>query len=208
MNNRDYKIFSANAYYHVFNRGNNKQNIFLDSEDFSFFLFRLKESLFPSQKTLKQGRYIRKQLPENSFSLICYCLMPNHFHFLIRQNTNLPISKLIGKICTSYSKYFNKKYNRLGQVFQDQFKSVLVDSDSYLLWLSAYIHQNPKVAGIVSDLKEYKWGSYVDYLGLRKGTLCNQTTILDMVSNNYEDFVNSSFENIRERKELEKLFLD
>lgn len=117
MKNRDYKQFGAGEYYHVYNRGNGKQNIFLDNDDFSFFLWRLRQNLFPSAED--GGR--RVQLPADSFSLISYCLMPNHFHFLIKQNSDIPTSKLLLKICTSYSIYFNKKYNRFGHVFQDQF---------------------------------------------------------------------------------------
>ena len=117
MRFRDYKIFRIGCYYHIFNRGNNKQAIFLDSMDYMALLKRLKIVL---------GLYIDTQLrvhplPKNSFSVISYCLMPNHFHFLIRQNTDVGIEKLIQKVITSYVMYFNRKYNRVGGLFQDAF---------------------------------------------------------------------------------------
>src|SRR5438067_2058748 len=116
MLNRDYKQLSANCYYHVFNRGNGKQNIFLDDEDRKFFLLRLTENIFPEKAVFSKSPcgYIRKVLPSNAFSIINYALMPNHFHFCIKQNSELSISKLLLKVCTSYSKYFNKKYGKTG----------------------------------------------------------------------------------------------
>ncbi len=219
MRYRDNKIFAQDNYYHVYNRGNGKQDIFLDDADYKFFLYRLKENLFPEQKRtalLQEGRplggrgYVRKALPSDAFDLICYCLMPNHFHFLIRQNTQLPVSKIISKVCTGYSMYFNKKYERVGGLLQSKFKAVLVDSDPYLLWLSAYIHQNPKVAGLVKNLEDYPYSSFLDYIGKRQGMLCHTKTILDNFKNSeeYEKFVDNSFEKIKERKDLKLLLLD
>ena len=155
--------------------------------------------------------YIRKTLPPESFSLLAYTLMPNHFHFIVRQNTELPVSKLVLKICGSYSKCYNKKYERVGSLLQDQFKAVLIDNDSYLLWLSAYIHNNPKTAGLVKDLKDYQWSSYLDYAGLRHGALCDQSLILGMMQNDrevYKKFVENAFEKIKEQKNLKDLLLD
>src|SRR3989344_6862289 len=140
MKNRDYKEFAKDSIYHVYNRGVEKSDIFLDEEDYRLFLFRLKENLFPKNKKLsikkKRNVYVRKNLPPGAFDLICYCLMPNHFHFLIQQKTDLPIGKLISKLCTGYSMVFNKKNERVGGLFQDQFKAVLVDSNEYLSWVS------------------------------------------------------------------------
>jgi len=101
----------------------------------------------------------RISLPAGAFDLIAYCLMPNHFHLLLKQNSEIPISKLISKICTSFSKYFNLKYERVGSVFQDQFKSVLVESDEQIRWLIEYIHSNPVKAGIVSKAEDYLYSS-------------------------------------------------
>jgi putative transposase len=159
----------------------------------------------------KKREYIRKMLPPGAFSLICYCLMPNHFHFLIRQNTNLPVSKLVSKLCTGYSMVYNKKYKKTGNLLQSKFRAIRVDTDTYLLWLSAYIHNNPKTAGLVDDLQDYQFSSYLDYVGQRKGKLCDQSLILEMFKNDrqvYKKFVSESFDIIKKKKDLELLLLD
>jgi len=193
-------------------------DIFNDDSDYRFFLHRLKENLFPEQRTapLQEGRpltghrYIRKTLPGGSFSLISYCLMPNHFHFLIRQNSSLPVSKLFAKVCTGYSMYFNRKYDRVGALVQSKFKAVLVDSDAYLTWLSAYIHNNPKTAGLIEKLENWQWSSYLDYMSFRQGKLCEKDVVLSQFKNFFEygKFVEESLEKIQKKKSLEHLLLD
>ncbi len=187
MNNRDYKEVGPDTFYHVFNRGTAKTKIFLSTDDYAFFLSRLRESLYPviidRAELAKTRSYVRTQLPAGAFDLVCYCLMPNHFHFLLRQNTDLPVSKLIGKLCTGYSKYFNKKYKRVGSLFQDQFKSVPITSNEQLLWISAYIHRNPSEAGLVGKLGDYPYSSYLDFAGLRNGTLCKKEAVMEQCGN-------------------------
>ena len=107
MNNRDYKEFAKDEIYHIYNRGVSKMDIFIDEQDFKVFLSRLKENLFSElidYSLLPKQVIRRKVLPPNSYDLISYCLMPNHFHILIKQNTNLSISKIILKVFTGYSK--------------------------------------------------------------------------------------------------------
>lgn len=180
---RDYKQFAPGEYYHVFNRGNAKADIFLDAEDYRLFLHRLAEGIYPSrQSTGVKGalsqRNQRKLLPDGAFSLITYCLMPNHFHLLLRQNTELPISTLMLKICTSYCKIFNKKYDRVGSLFQDQFKTVHVTTNEQLLHLSAYIHLNPKTAKLVRNAVTYPYSSYKEYASGKEG-LCEKSILLE-----------------------------
>lgn len=220
MNYRDYKKFAPNQYYHIFNRGVAQQNIYLDKQDYEFFLYRFKENLFPQrfkhspedghQGSRSHTPYIRKTLPADAFNIICYCLMPNHFHLVIKQNLLVPVSKLILKVCTAYSKYFNKKYGRVGSLFQDKFKAVLVANDSYLLWLSAYIHNNPRTGGLVENLNNWQWSSYLDYIGERSGNLCQKDIILNNFKTFYEykDFITESYVKIKERKDISHLLLD
>lgn len=183
MNRRDYKEFSKDSIYHIYNRGVNKMDIFKKEYDFRVFLYRLKENLFPNlknEKNLSKTERRRKPLPPNSFDLICYCLMPNHFHLLIQQKTDLPITKLISKVCTGYSKYFNKKNKRIGAVFQDQFKSVLIENNEQLLWTSYYIHKNPIEADLVRNPEDYIWSSYQEYFNpVNKFNLCNKEIIIE-----------------------------
>lgn len=206
MGMRDYKQFGSGEYYHIYNRGNAKDKIFLDSQDYEFFLLRLRQNLFP-----EEDLNVRIQrLPQKSFSLVAYCLMPNHFHLLVRQNNTIPTSKLILKLCSSYSKYFNKKYDRVGHLFQDQFKQVLIGNDAYLTWLSAYIHQNPKVAGIFRDSETYPWSSYNYYLFKQGYIRCENNIILDQFNNldEFKKFTDESLAVIKQRKELKFVLMD
>ncbi len=205
MKNRDYKQFGVGEYYHVYNRGNEKKDIFLDESDYEFFLLKLKQNLFPNE--FKNHR--TPPMPDKSFSLISYCLMPNHFHLLVKQNRNIPVTKLLARVCTSYVMYFNKKYKRIGGLFQDQYKMVLVDDNNYLVWLSAYIHQNPKVAGLTEELKDYQWSSYREYINGHT-VICDTEVISSQFKSiqQYTDFVDESFEVIKSKKEIKHLLLD
>ena len=115
---------------------------------------------------------------KNNFKLHAFCLMPNHFHLLIEQVNEVPVSKLISKLCTSYSKYVNKKYKRIGHVFQDQFKSVLVENNPQLMWTSAYIHMNPVKDKIVKHPEKYLWSSYNDYVNNRNLPIINKDLLI------------------------------
>ena len=106
-NNRDYKNFLSGNYYHLYNRGNNKQHIFIDDEDKKVFLFFLAEGVFPGRNKTKTKRP-RRLLPPGSFDVHAYCIMPNHYHLLVKQHADISIARLIQKVCTSYVKYFNK----------------------------------------------------------------------------------------------------
>ena len=191
MNNRDYKDFAINEIYHVYNRGVGKMNIFLDETDYRVFFSRLKENLFPKlidYSLLPKHAARRKTLPPSSFDLISYCLMPNHFHFLVKQNTDLPITQLVLKVCTGYSKYFNKKYDRVGSVFQDRFKSVRIKKNNQLLWVSYYIHKNPVESGLVRRPEKYKWSSFSEYKNLVSEPICkNKKEIITEQSQQISD---------------------
>lgn len=174
MRNRDYKHFAPGAIVHIYNRGNNREKIFRDDQDYKAFLFRIGLALGIESEILQQENLlsvpssrIRINADKNLFKLHAFCLMPNHFHLLIEQIGEVPVSKLISQISTSYAMYVNKKYKRVGHVFQDQFKSVLVDSNPQLMWVSAYIHMNAVKDGLVKTPSEYKWSSYADYTSKR-----------------------------------------
>jgi len=184
-------------------------DIFRDDQDYFNFMKRLILTLGVESPTLQraslQGLRIQP-VDKDAFSVVCYCLMPNHFHLLLRQNKNLSISKLMTKLCSSYSKYFNKKYDHVGHLFQDQFKAVLIENDEYLTWLSAYIHQNPKVASMVDDPRQYKWSSYSDFAGLDNILVCNKEIILDKFVDlkEYVTYVEDAYEPIRRGKLIDR----
>lgn len=214
MNYRDYKIFTRGAIFHVFNRGVARQGIYSSDADYSLFLRRIKEQVLGRPLPIaKKTDYHRKVFEPGLFTLYAYCLMPNHFHWLIKQEADVSISELVKRVTTGYSKVFNIKYERPGALFQDQFKAVRVETTEQLLWLSAYIHQNPKVAGLVQNLEDWQWSSYLDYAGLRRGELVDTLPILALPSfaantSRYKDFVDSTYETIKARKDIEHLLLD
>ncbi|MGI6093721.1 MAG: transposase [Negativicutes bacterium] len=139
------RALSKTGIYHVMLRGNERKNIFMDDEDKARFLDVL---------------YAKRE--NQSYYIYAYCLMDNHVHLLIRE-ANDSISRIMRRITTSYVGYFNRKYKRAGHLFQDRYKSENVESDSYLLTVIRYIHQNPDKAGIAKT-EEYPWSSYRAYL--------------------------------------------
>ena len=174
MKNRDYKEFAPGVLTHIYNRGNNKEKIFWDDQDYKAFLFRLGLALGFDEGELEKDKIlsmpysrIRINGEKNLFNLHAFCLMPNHFHLIIEQLSDVPTSKLISRACTSYAKYINQKYKKVGHVFQDCFKANTIDTDEQLIWTSAYIHMNPVKDTLVKEPSEYKWSSYNDFIGKR-----------------------------------------
>lgn len=171
MRNRDYKKFVSGNVFHVYNRGNNKEKIFFDNQDYKAFLFRLGLCLGFTEEELSREKFLAMPYSriritgtdKNSFKLHAFCLMPNHFHLMIEQVKDISISNLMLKFCTSYSKYINKKHQRVGHIFQDQFKSVLIENNPQLMWTSSYIHMNAVKDGLSKHPSEYLWSSYNDY---------------------------------------------
>ena len=115
------RVYSADAYYHIYNRGVNKSDIFIDSTDYAVFLSFLKRHLSDkSEKDAKNREYANYS---NEVELLAFCLMPSHFHLLIHQKTSEAFTMLLRSVCTAYTMYFNKKYKRVGHLFQDRFKA-------------------------------------------------------------------------------------
>ena len=185
MNNRDYKEFAPGVIAHIYNRGNNKEKIFFDKQDYKSFLFRLGLALGFDEKELNKEKllslpYSRVRIADvckNDFKLHAFCLMPNHFHLLIEQMGNTPISKIVSRVCTSYARYVNTKYEKVGHVFQDTFKANRIENDSQLMWTSAYIHMNPVKDNLVTSPDKYSWSSYNDYAENRN-LLITETNLL------------------------------
>lgn len=156
--------------YHIYNRGLNKQDIFFNTRDRSIFL----ESLFYYQladpklkfSLSRHNKNIHPDRNNKLVDIICYCLMPNHFHFLIKQLQDNGISTFMRRFGHSYTKYINVKYDRQGPLFQGIFKAVPIGNNEQLLHVSRYIHLNPLVSNLVRDLKLYRWSSYRSFIGL------------------------------------------
>src|SRR3989338_11431282 len=142
------KIFSENGYYHIYNRGVAKQEIFHENQDYEVFLRFLKEYLLPlDHPALIQ---LRKLTPRRNpincsldVKLLAYCLMPNHFHLLLKNVAERGLEKFMRALGVNYVMYFNQKYERVGPLYQGVYRAVQVETDEQLLYLSKYIHINP-----------------------------------------------------------------
>lgn len=174
--------FEPNTIYHVYNQGNNRQRIFFKEENYLFFLKKMREYVSPYA------------------DFLCYCLMPNHFHWLVyvrETERELPVTNTrtlnesIGIMLRSYARAINKQENRTGSLFREDTKAkdgwedpyilvahpnygkVLQNWELYGLTAFLYIHNNPVKAGLVAKAEDWLYSSAADYAGLRKGTLCN-----------------------------------
>ncbi len=172
--------------FHIYNRGNNREKIFFDEQDYKAFLFRMGLALGCNLEILQKENLlsiphsrIRINSDKNLFKLHAFCLMQNHFHLLIEQTDETTISKIISQVCTSYAMYINKKYKRVGHLFQDKFKSVLIEDNPQLMWTSAYIHMNPVKDELVKKPEEYIWSSYNDYAFNRNLQIVNKELLLE-----------------------------
>jgi len=183
--------FIENGYYHIFNRGVDKRNVFLRYGHYSRFIHTILSLLntgsATERSTKNQGLALKYKI-----NIICYCLMPNHYHFLLQQIEDGGISEFMHNLNTSYTMYFNKNNNRTGRLFEYTFKAKEIDSDELLLHISRYIHLNPRVAHIVQDLSLYPWSSYLEYIGEKDEPFCQKKIILNHFhddSKKYEGFV-------------------
>ncbi|WHH56948.1 transposase [Petroclostridium sp. X23] len=156
---------SSTGIYHIMIRGINQQDIFEDDQDRQRYI-----------QTLERFK------KETNFELYAYCLMTNHVHLLIREK-EVELSKILKKIGASYVYYFNWKYERKGHLFQDRYKSEIVESNSYFFTVIRYIHQNPVKAGF-SSMEEYKWSSYNSYTSKSGTSIVDTEFFLGMLSEN------------------------
>lgn len=162
---------SKTKVYHVIFRGNDKQNIFFDIQDYKKYLKEI--------KTIKE---------KYQCEILGYCLMSNHIHLIVFDPNN-NLSKSMQSLAVAYSSYFAKKYNKVGHLFQNRFSSKNVETKEYLLQLCRYIHQNPLKAKIAT-VDNYKWSSYKEYVNLDlKGKITNINTILPMFGANKKEAI-------------------
>lgn len=197
------KEYSPYSYYHVYNRGINKQNIFCDDQDFKYFIRLLGRYLDPTYET-KPGEVFKPSL-SSSIELVAYCLMPNHFHILLYQlDDEKALEKLFRSVMTGYVMYFNQKYKRVGPLLQGRYKASLVDNDPYLYHISRYIHLNPIDIG--KSYVRYPYSSYPIYLSKTQQGLVKKAHVLDLFEGDYHQFVNEYLELFKQRAKNESDF--
>lgn len=208
------KNHALEEYYHIYNRGMQKQLIFESDKDRLRFLFLLltfqgKNTISNISRTLKQNvqsstlninsELINDILQDKIVELVVFCLMPNHFHLIIKELEEGGIAKYMQRVLTAYTKYFNICHQKTGHLFQGSYKSVFLEDDIQLMHTSAYIHKNPlELKEWKKKLEKYPWSSYQDYIFKNHwGSLLSQNIILDryLESENidsYKNFVETS----------------
>lgn len=187
--------FVNDYFYHIYNRGVEKRTIFENRRDYGRFLKTLNYYLLTGPKPRFSKFLVNKsfkpELAEKIVEIVAYCLMPNHFHLLIKQLKDGGITEFLSKLSNSYTKYYNTKHTRVGPLLQGEFKAVLIESEEQLMHVSRYIHLNPYVSFLVKDLNFYEWSSYGDYIGKTTGGICNKETVMNLFKSpqDYEKFV-------------------
>lgn len=154
------KVYGSDQYYHVYNRGVDKMDIFRSDEDSNYFMYLLKRSLGSEIMKDKSGRAYNNYAEK--VELNAFCLMPNHFHLLVYLKEADGLTEFMRSVMTAYSGYFNKKYCRKGPLFQNTFLASRVTRESYFWHITRYIHLNPMDIG--QDWREYEYSSVRDYL--------------------------------------------
>jgi REP-associated tyrosine transposase len=218
--------FINNDCHHIFNRGTDKRKIFLDDFDYERFLLTMKvamsvdiggmmkyRNLTKNNATRAQLLVFYQELSSGSklVDIIAYCLNPNHYHFILMQREDDGITKFMHKLSTSYTNYFNCKHKRSGSLFQGRFKSAHIDSNEYLLYLSAYVNGNNFIHKHNENIESWPYCSYPDYIGKRKGNLCNKDVILSQFKDNkqdYKEFCDINMDYLRDKKEFEKYLME
>lgn len=190
----------SDTFYHVYNRGNLRQELFRDRSDyvrFVFLILYLQSTLSLTQTNRSVSNYIKKgsfgvskgdlaEILEQRFVEVHnFCIMPNHFHMTIKNLTDDGLSRYMHKIANAYGKYFNTKYDQSGHVFQGTYKTIIIETDNQLDYLSAYVHRNPhELSKWKDNAFDYPWSSYQDYDNNRWGSLL----CVDQIKNRHKSF--------------------
>lgn len=206
--------FQTDSYYHIFNRGVEKRQIFSSDHDYQRFLNTIYYYLFSGPKprfsTFRKFKLKEFYLKPKIVEIISYCLMPNHFHLLVKQDSEGGIHEFMSKLLNSFTKYYNTKHNRIGPLFQGQFKAVLVETDEQLVHLSRYIHLNPLISDLTTKLEDFKYSSYPEFAGLRKDGFCFMIPVLSFFkdSKDYKRFVSDNESYGRDIHRIKQLLLE
>lgn len=209
--------------YHVFNRSVGRQPIFLSTKDyqraievFRFYLYNkpsLRFSFYNRLPEDQRGKFFEEMVKSaaQNVEIICFCLMPNHFHFLLKNLTKDGIRQFISNFQNSYAKYFNIKADRTGTLFQQNFKAVRIESDEQLIHVSRYIHLNPVTSYLIEaeTLGNYLWSSYPNYLSDKSNYIFKKIVLsLFKSAEDYKQFVLNQVEYQRELNKIKHLTLE
>lgn len=214
--------FVQGEYFHIFSRGVDKRDIFLDHYDLARFFQSMNEfnTIEPIGSIYENSfRQDKKQLGsvaaksddlKKIVDIICFCLNLNHYHLILTPLVDGGIEKFMHKLGSGYVHYFNNKYKRSGSLFQGPFKAVHIDSNEYLLYVSAYVNLNDKIHKLGSDAAKLSKSSWGEYIGEKSENFCKKDVILDQFKNKkeYKEFAGGALKVIRENKDMKKLLFD
>lgn len=216
-------VFSNDQLYHVFNRGIERRDIFMDTRDYKRAINLIKyyihkETPLRFSQLMQQPEDLRERIFEEVYKseklaeIISFCLMPNHFHFLLKQKVDKGVATFISNFSNAFTKYFNTKNARNGPLLQGVFKAVLVETDEQLVHLSRYIHLNPVSSSIIEDheLEFYPWSSYTEFLSSTSEKISNPGVVLSMFKSqeDYKNFVNDQIDYAKKLEIIKHLTLE
>lgn len=186
-------IFRPDHYYHIYNRGVDKKRIFFNSENYAYLTSLIK-------------RYSSKY----SITVITYCLMPNHYHLLLRQAAEIPLSKFVNVLFNAYVQALNRQQGRSGPLFEGRFKHKWIDREEYLIHLCRYIHLNPVKAGLVTNPGDWPYSNYLEWVGEQHGSLTDHRFVDERFPNreSYQQFVADEQDYLESQQNIEKYTFD
>ncbi|MBI3335692.1 MAG: transposase [Candidatus Portnoybacteria bacterium] len=206
-------ILTNGEYYHIYNRGTDKRVIFPEKDYLERFFESMGEfntiepigSIYENSFRKKHfGNAVSRQ--RKLVNITCYCLNPNHYHFIIEQLVDRGIAKFMHRLGVGYTKYFNQRLDRSGVLFQGPFKAMHIDSNEYLLYVSAYVNLNDKVHRLRNGVSKSSYEEYVE----NKESFCKKNIVLNQFKDvaEYKKFAEEALEIIRKRKDMEKLLIE
>ena len=186
-------VFAPGEYYHIFNRGAGRGTLFFTPANYEHCLRLIKHYRRPC-----------------GAAVIAYCLMPNHYHLLVRQEGEAPLSRFINVVFNAYVQAVNRERKRKGTMFEGRFRHVLVDREAYVEHLCRYIHLNPVIAGLVPRPGDWLYSNYQEWAGQRAGTLKDEEFIRQRFpsAEEYRVFVDDEIGEARMRARLKRYLLD
>lgn len=211
-------VFANGEIYHIFNRGIERRKIFGDKREYqrmidlvNFYRFAnlpVRYSRYHELKAFDSTLIWEKLQKLNNLevSIICYSLMPNHFHFVLKQQKEHGISRFMANISNGYTKYYNIRHLREGPLFQGVFKGVCIETDEQLIHVTRYVHLNPVTSFLIksANLENYTWSSFPEYLGINQNSMCEKFDVLSNFSSK-EEYKRFVFDQIHYAQELHKI---
>ena len=186
-------VFAHNHYYHIYNRGVGKALIFFNPGNYEYCL-----------------RLVKRYYRQYGAAIIAYCLMPNHYHFLLRQETEQALSKFVNVLFNAYVQAVNRQQGRKGTLFEGRFRHVWVDREEYLAHLCRYIHLNPVRAKLVTRVQDWPYSNYLEWIGLQTENLKDEVFIRERfpTPKAYQQFVVDNQDEIRSLEFIVKYVWD